>query len=523
MKSNGNEATMRRVGITAVMALTASMSAGGSAVGQPEQTPPKTKQVTNDAPKKIGHVSQLFFDDYMILNQRGLVRKAQPGKKRSKPVMMPERPWEHSYREGIGKRVYALGTVLYDPLQKQYRMWYMGRMSSQHPHKIPELEMPGPNVNGDLTLYATSKDGIQWERPNLGLCHFNGDKNNNIILDLHGFSVFLDSNEPDPQRRYKAIGYCRRLHDVKRCFSPDGIHWSELQHAFKRPHEGPIGTCYVPRLGLYVAGVHIRSTNPEHVFLSRANRTAGKRVIDIRVTEDKDLGNWDLASTLYPDSKDHPNTQFYGLTPFDYGDIIIGFLHVFHCTGPGPLTDEGVIEVQLAYSRDGRHWHRLEDRRPVVPTGPKGSHDSGMIIKSCGGTCLHNDEIGLYYSGCITTHGAVIKGRLATISKATWKRDRLVAMEADAREGVLETPLIEAPQGDLEVNVDAEGGYLVVEVLGQDKKVIPGFSSENCQLIVGDDLRHKVTWNGADFSKINRPIRLRFLMKYAKLYAFQIR
>jgi len=200
-----------------------------------------------DAPKKIGHTSQLFFDDYMIYAQHGLVRKAQPGKKRSKPVLMPEHPWEYSYGVGggIGKIVYGLGTVLYDPLQKQYRMWYMGRMSAGYKHEIPELKMPGGgNKNGDLLLYATSKDGINWDRPNLGICHFNGDANNNIMLDLHGVCVVIDDDEPDPQKRYKAIGFCRRFHDVKRIYSPDGIHWSEMEHAFKRRTEGPIGLCY---------------------------------------------------------------------------------------------------------------------------------------------------------------------------------------------------------------------------------------------------------------------------------------
>ena len=145
------------------------------------------------------------------------MRRVQPATKMDKPVLTPEHPWEFSYHpedEGVGKRIYVYGTVFFDSLQAQYRIWYMSRMSHRHDFAIPELEIPGGgNVHRDLTLYATSADGIHWEKPNLGLCHFNrlsaggesivGDTQNNIMLDFHGASVFLDLEEPDPQKRYK--------------------------------------------------------------------------------------------------------------------------------------------------------------------------------------------------------------------------------------------------------------------------------------------------------------------------------
>jgi hypothetical protein len=31
---------------------------------------------------------------------------------------------------------------------------------------------------------------------------------------------------------------------------------------------------------------------------------------------------------------------------------------------------------KLAYSRNGRTWHRPDDRTPLVPWGPEGSYDS---------------------------------------------------------------------------------------------------------------------------------------------------
>ena len=136
---------------------------------------------------------------------------------------------------------------------KKYRMWYFGRMgphwrSPECNYQIPGLYVPrtdkkpinykgntqdefgrtfGDNDRGDLTLYAESDDGINWIKPDLGIFTFDGKKNNNIIWDLHGASVFIDENEPDSDKRYKAIGFCRRYRNIFLITSPDGIHWNE--------------------------------------------------------------------------------------------------------------------------------------------------------------------------------------------------------------------------------------------------------------------------------------------------------
>lgn len=480
---------------------------------------------------------ELFIDNSGVLKQLNVVQKPQPANKYTKPVLMPERPWEMSYHpldSGVGKRVYVYGTVFYDSLQKQYRMWYMSRMSTRHNHGIPELELTGEEKNRnekdynpneevwDLALYAESKNGINWERPNLGQCHFDGDKRNNIFGDFHGVSVILDREEKEPQKRYKAIGFIRRLGGIYKCYSPDGIHWSKPQRATERRNEGSFNVCYVPHLGIYVAGSIERSSNPRYTFKSWSGDTGRKRVAVALATSSKDLSDWKHRTVIYPDVKDHPNTQFYGMTPFVYGDMLLGFLHVFNNTGPGPANDDGPIQAELIYSRDGKKWHRLDDRTPVIPVGPEGSTDGGMIMMTANGTFLHNDKIITYYTSANTGHGALIKDRNIGISRATWKRDRLVSMQSGDTEGWLETVPLETPKGDLEINADAEGGYIVVEVLDVEANVLSGFSSKECVPIISDDLSHKVAWKEADFSKIDQPVCLRFVMRNAKLFSFAL-
>ncbi|MDA1054894.1 MAG: hypothetical protein O3C40_31100 [Planctomycetota bacterium] len=52
---------------------------------------------------------------------------------------------------------------------------------------------------------------------------------------------------------------------------------------------------------------------------------------------------------------------------------------------------------------------------------------------------------------------------------------------------------------------------------------IPGFAQEDCWEIYGDRIRQVVAWKqGSDVSQLaGQPIRLRFLMKEADLYAIQ--
>ena len=52
--------------------------------------------------------------------------------------------------------------------------------------------------------YATSRDGIKWEKPNLRLVEFNGSRDNNLIWrGPHGAGISLDRHESDPSRRFK--------------------------------------------------------------------------------------------------------------------------------------------------------------------------------------------------------------------------------------------------------------------------------------------------------------------------------
>ena len=76
--------------------------------------------------------------------------------------------------------------------------------------------------------------------------------------------------------------------------------------------------------------------------------------------------------------------------------------------------------------------------------------------------------------------------------------------------------------GGLEINADASGGQVSVEVLTADGRVQPGFSIDDCVPLRGDNVRHSVQWKSATLADAEQPLRLRFVLNGAELYAFRV-
>ena len=109
---------------------------------------------------------------------------------------------------------------------------------------------------GDLLCYAESDDGLHWTKLYLGVFAFDDSPNNNIVWDLHGASVFIDNQAQEPEKRYKAIGFCRRYRNIFLITSPDGIHWSDADSThpvIERANEGPTNVVYDEKTERYLA------------------------------------------------------------------------------------------------------------------------------------------------------------------------------------------------------------------------------------------------------------------------------
>ena len=74
------------------------------------------------------------------------------------------------------------------------------------------------------------------------------------------------------------------------------------------------------------------------------------------------------------------------------------------------------------------------------------------------------------------------------------------------------------------VNCDAgAGGWMKIEMLDREGHPLPGFGMDAADAVLGNGVSKPVTWQGSSdvSAAAGTPVRLRFLMRDVKLYAFQ--
>ncbi len=487
------------------------------------------------APIDASFWRQLFVDDYIIEDMKHVSKRLNKVKKHpDNPLLKPELPWEKS-------NSITIAGVLYDE-ENLFRIWYH---AAGH------------------TCYATSKDGLKWNRPNLGLEEFEGSKENNITtgwgtLSPEGiiYSPEMEGIEP-ADSCYKTL--CHIKGGKSACFSKDGFTW--------KPYENnPVITgvsdvnnfCktveYTPK-GFYFKD--IRGIPPKYITFPKIMVKIGafaRRCVSF-CRSDKvyphPFTEWSKPIlVLAPDRKDDETTErklaeakdiiqydcpddyradFYGMHPLSYEGIYLGLLEVFYMSMDmeriGRLNQDGINEVQLVSSRDLIHWERACNREPILSRGEKGEWDCGWINPRM--PIIVGDEIWIYYNGSNSSHHLPspwtepkkhqVFGGLATL-----RLDGFVSIDAEEKEGELTTKLLTFQGNRLNINAQAKEGSVMVEILKENGRTVKGFDLSDCDKFSGDSVRHTVTWKGnADVSSLQgMPVKLRFYLKKAKLYSF---
>jgi len=181
-----------------------------------------------------------------------------------------------------------------------------------------------------------------------------------------------------------------------------------------------------------------------------------------------------------PDDPALVRTEFYGIGAYAHESGTIAFPWIFTINNNARWGNhEGPMEVQLAFSRDLRAWHR-PFRTPVIDFGKPGDWDCGIQVTAS--TAIRvGDEIRLYYGGANYTHGTPVLYRptfedgkstgrkdhfTGSIGLVTWKLDRFVSVDGPAEGGTLTTVPITFAGNRLKINASTEpGGSVVVELL----------------------------------------------------------
>jgi hypothetical protein len=134
---------------------------------------------------------------------------------------------------------------------------------------------------------------------------------------------------------------------------------------------------------------------------------------------------------------------------------------------------------------------------------------------------LVNDEVYLYYGGYAHGH-KVNRFEERQIGLVKIKRDRYVARVSGSETGRLKTPLFVLEGGSLAVNVNAQGGWLKVQILDAARNPLPGFALENCQPVSEDAVSAPVRWTRPLTELASQPVHIEFVLQDAQLFAFEL-
>jgi hypothetical protein len=456
--------------------------------------------------------SIVFIDDAQITSSSGIERRIHQARKYAgNPVVTSDCDWEGA--ETI------LGTVRKEG--ERYRMWYQSYATS-------------PSRNGfdsfirSLHLYAESDDGLAWSKPELGITEDSaGSYANNIALVRPTFrkdinpSVLRTPHAPDGHDYTMfsyGVGYDLPYNGHFVAYSDDGLRWSD----------GP----ETPVIPGYDEDGWFMYDEVDETFrgLVSYGQGGGGPLSGTQLFSTQSTGGveWSLPRpVLAPDKADtdwagdDPNdkTLFPAMPITRYGPVLLGFLQVLRGHEIGGRGFDGEMEVQLVCSRDGKTWHRVGDRHPILERGDDESWDGGLVWM--GHSLVEDgDEVIAYYTGCRRTAGALKRCKWTkSIGVASWPRDRLVGLAA-REEGVIVTTATVAGR-DLHVNADASKGKLTAELLDEDGSAMKGFAADEGKALANNDsLDHKLEWNNGALSLLaGRTVRIRLKLRDAEVFS----
>jgi hypothetical protein len=514
---------------------------------------------------RVGESVLLLGEPTVASTERLTLRYYPAGRHSANPVLRRTERWE-----GVGPYVWG-NRLMQDATTGRLRLWYIA------------YDYQG---NYYRWGYATSADGLVWEKPDLGVEQVDGRPARNCLpLGPHpekgARSIARDPRPETPaERRYLGVRFTYDGEFVS--FSPDGIAWTE--HPSNPVWHVPSDIIHVmwddrrdkfiayykvwevngrePSAEGAVEGKPFRAYMPTFTPTDAGDGTtqfegpriafrppAAAEVAPARfVLRSGDQGADDGGGTslsgqwnakrvqAYAESDDgiHWTNEQVVLRADELDPPTANIQYMFVTSYGGyylgflTMHDEaGAFRIQLAWSVDGIVWQR-PSRQPWLDVGQGEAFDRGMVLGPAH-PILWEREMWFPYGGFPIRHDSKETDWEAAIGMATMRLDGFAAWEADDEVGQLTTRLFTCRGDRLFVNAEAQEGSLRVEVLDDQGRPLPGFEASACVEISTDTLAAGaeagwVRWQtGADLRSLEgRSIQLRFRLRDARLYSFRL-
>jgi hypothetical protein len=485
-------------------------------------------QADDARPLDIGSRRELFVDRFLIDSMSGTQLRLHAPRE-AEVAIRHDKPWEGRYS--------GYTTVIKDG--STYRMYYRG---------LSEAGRDGSEA--ETTCYAESADGVTWTKPDLGLFEVHGTRANNLILPgaapfSHNFAPLLDERPGVPaDERFKALGGIDGSGLVAFA-SADGIRWRKLRDepvitkavaaslkfnwlfdsqnvAFWSDAE----QCYVCYFRVYDGLRKVARTTSKD-FLTWAPAALMEQVVDdgtgprpapVEHIYTSQTTPYFRAPHLYValpsrfmDGKDaitQEQKKQLGV-PETYMPPGAGFNDVPLMTTRAGSTryDRAFLEAWIRPGPDPKAWTSRANypARGIVPTPPENPTELSVYVDR--------------HVGYPTAHAA----------RFTLRLDGFASVNAPFAGGEMVTRPLIFSGSKLALNFATSAvGHIRVEIQDAAGQPIPGFSLADSLDVIGDETDRVVLWKRTegkptpDVSPLaGRPVRLRFVMKDADLYAVQ--
>ena len=363
----------------------------------------------------------------------------------------------------------------------------------------------------ERVCFATSTDGYNWQKPNLGLVEYKGSRDNNLV-DLNQGThhvqscvVYYDPDDPDSDRRFKMLFQSRKYaNSFAAAFSPEGLTWRESPH-------NPVGSW------LEMAG-GTRHNGCYYVCGQGGSHAGGVRQLVTHISYD--FENWSQASCMgmrrsnitprSPVAGSSTGEQIHlGASLWNRGNVIVGFYGMWN---GHPSNDRRLVtmDLGLAVSNDALHYREPIPDYPIVSAAEDGWEE------------LPHGHTLVNYPALIQGQGFEQVGEETLywyapwpeqssdgVRVASWPRDRLGYLQPFAagrmRPGqgahIVSAPVdLNGRPAQLALNIDGLGEYssVTAEILSERLEPIPGFTAADCSAPTSSGLSQPVVWQGGD-------------------------
>ena len=352
--------------------------------------------------------------------------------------------------------------------------------------------------------YATSRDGVHWEKPELGLVEFGGSTRNNIV-DLpeptlwSTWAVLHDPEDPNPDRRFK-VAYEARIDDRLRfcvAFSPDGLRWTPSERNPVGPFLEMAGV--TKHRGLYYVN--------GQAALSAHGQTPVRRLVTF---VSADFEHWSPCGAVGLDRGPAPHLpatddsihQFeeihLGAGLWNRGNVILGVYGQWH---GHPSGDRRLVtlDLGLALSHDAVHFYEPVPGFRLVPAREQPNSPPMSVLPALmqgQGMENHGDRTLYWYSLWRGTEGSGVR-------LVTWPRDRLGMLQPfQPTDPQAVTCAVQVLGGQARLYANASGlgqhSQLRVELLDHGFRPLPGYSGADAAVLAEDGFRVPARWREGD-------------------------